>query len=381
MSDNISVGSESGAELVISPSTTREITEVDFSNQLSGISSDWRDAILLPTWIDDSPERDEAPPVDIESSGAGSGTDTQSNQVQDDEMDSDGEREEKSDSDCESYELASDRPLQGGSVDEMREHITSLEREKREIEAGAEDRVKRYQRESEELQLALSAQRTENEQRYKMSQLSETDLISMVQRKDREIGFLSEEIEKYTKRLSELSAAKLSEQSQLERALKEDERLRVRESVIQHQKEYSVKKCDWLEEELTQKSKDAIQMKSRLQEQISDLEEDNKRNLKQLEAARNELKEEADEKEKLREKLDSCLSELERSRDELCSNEDRHRQEVTGQKKLATLYKESAEQSELKVHATICSIFFDIGIHEFSAGQNQYRLVSRIMGV
>ena len=353
MSDNTSLGSESGAELVISPSTTREITEEQFSNQLSGISSDWKDAILLPTWIDDSPERKEAPPVDRESSGTGSGTDTQSDQAQDDEMDSDGEREEKSESDCESYELEADRPQQGGSVDEMRGRITYLEREKREIEAGAEHRVKRYQRESEELQLALSSQRTENEQRYKMSQLSETDLISMVQRKDREISFLSEEIEKYTKRLSELSAAKLSEQSQLERALKEDERLRVRESVIEHQKEYSVKKCDWLEEELTQKSKDAIQMKSRLQEQISDLEEDNKRNLKQLGDARNELKEESEEKEKLREKLDGCLSELERSRDELCSNEDRHRQEVTGQKKLATLYKESAEQSELKVHTTI----------------------------
>ncbi|KAI6646431.1 Nucleoprotein TPR [Oopsacas minuta] len=360
MSDNISVSSGSGTELeVIIPP---EIRELPFPNQLSGmITNEWDEAVVLPTWIDDAPDtpeqQDTPPRMEESTSEADSASDSQSDKLQvDDEVDSTTDREDKSVSDYESDELSrhtSDRPLEGilgAPLEEMNTRITPLmEREKREIEAAAEERVKRYQRESEELQLALSTLRRENEQRHKLSQLSETDLISMVQRKDREISFLSEEAEKYTKRLSELSYAKLSEQSQLEKALKEDERLRLRESAIEQQREHAIKKNEWLEEELTQKCKDAIQMKSRLQEQICALEEDNGRNVKQLDELRIEFTQETEEKETLRFRLDTCLSDLESSRDERCIIEDRHRQEVAGQKKLASLYKESAEQSELKV--------------------------------
>ena len=364
MTDQISVSSGSGDELVVTvppsapPLISCDFMELAFPDQMPGVtSSEWEEAVLFPPWVPEDtdtiePDSVHAPGPDS-SSEAGSGSETESEQApEDDENESLGDREDKSASDSEFYDLngqTAGRTMDEGQVEQMSARVAVIEREKREIELASEERVKRYQRESDELQAALSALRSENEQRHKLSLLSETDLISMVQRKDREVSFLTEEVDKYTKRLSELSTVKLSEQSQLEKALREDERLRLRESSMRQQKEYESNRSEWLGEELSKKSKEAIELKSSLQEQITALEEEGRSHARQLEEGRRELSAEIEAKEKLRGRLDVYLSELESSRDDRCLNEDRHRQEVLGQKKLAALYKESAEQSEEKV--------------------------------
>ena len=368
MTDQISVSSGSGDELVVTvpsaPLISSDFMELAFPDQLSGITpTEWDEAVLLPPWIPEDTELEGLPPCTPDSSSeAGSRSETESEQLPEDENDSNGERDDRSASESESLDLTGHNvgrtmdALQEGQFGEMSARVALLQREKREIEAASEERVKRYQRESEELQAALSVQRSENEQAHRLSLLSETDLISMVQRKDREVSFLTEEVDKYTKRLSELSTSKLSEQSQLERVLKEEERLRLRESTMEQQKDFESKRSEWLEEELSKKSKEAIELKSCLQEQITALEEESRSHARQLEEVRRELSTEIEGKEKLRGRLDSCLSELESSRDERCLNEDRHRQEVMGQKKLASLYKESADQSEEKVLIELCQL-------------------------
>ena len=298
-----------------------------------------------------------------DSNSEGSGSDTESDQVPDEqETDStasdpegyddqnpgNGEDVDDDDDDDDDDGLKFEQLVQG-QLQEMSTRISTLVSEKREIEVAGEERVKRFQRESEELQQTLSELRSDNEQRHKLSQLSDTDLISMIQRKDREISFLSEEVDKYTKRVSELSTSKLSEQSQLEKLMREDERTRLRESAMEQQKEYARKRCEWLEEELEQKSKEGIKAKSCLQERICALEEESRRQVSQLEEVRAEIRGESGEKEKLRERLEQCLTELETSREEQNVMAARHRQEVMGQKKLVSLYQESAEQSEQKV--------------------------------
>ena len=364
MTDQISVSSGSDDELVVSvppsapPLISSDIMELAYPDQMSGIlNSEWDEAVLFPPWVPedtDAIELDGAqPPAPDSSSEAGSGSETESEPAAGDEENySSGDREE--DKSASETEFLDPIPtpggtMDGGELDEISALVAAMEREKREIELESEERIKRFQRETEELQASLSELRSEKEQRARLSLLSETDLISMVQRKDREVSFLTEEVDKYTKRLSELSSAKLSEQSQLEKALKEDERLRLRESAMQQQKEYESKRSEWLEEELSKKSREAIELKTCLQEQITALEEEGKSHARQLEDVRSELNAGIEGKEKLRGRLDACLSELDSCRDERCLNEDRHRQEVLGQKKLATLYKESAEQSEEKV--------------------------------
>ena len=185
---------------------------------------------------------------------------------------------------------------------EMCERIASLERKKWGIETAADNLVQKYQRESEELR-ALTEQKRDIELRNMMLQLSEADLLAMLtQRNTREISFLTDEIERYTKRRSDLST-KLYEQTQLQRAVE--------------QQQEAANKSLWLEEELTQKSKDTVQMKA--------------------------------EKESLKERLEDCLSELKKIKDELSRREERHRQEVARHEKLAVYYKDSAEQSEFRV--------------------------------
>ncbi|XP_074635323.1 nucleoprotein TPR-like isoform X3 [Acropora palmata] len=229
---------------------------------------------------------------------------------------------------------------------EQKQHVR-LQKEHEETVASLAEKQKRLQ-EVESIKEDASANYSRVSKLNEQLESEKLDLLSVVQRKSQEIDRLNDEWKIMSDKLSEANSVKCEAQAKLDQIESQETSLKFREKRIEQEKELIQKQNTWLTDELKTKTDELVQLRKEKSSQVFELQsrvEETTEELSHLKSSADGLKESNTE---MKNKLESYMDKLKEAREQFVNMEDQFKTELASQSKLATLYKDTADEAKKK---------------------------------
>ncbi|XP_077579861.1 nucleoprotein TPR-like [Stigmatopora nigra] len=190
-------------------------------------------------------------------------------------------------------------------------------------------------------------QQQQSKSKYEL-EVEKRELARMLEKKNQEVENLSETLKSLNEKLLETSKVKVELQLKLDELQSSQASVQHREKRMEQEKELQDKKIEWLSAELKTKTEELLSSNRDTGKEILELQGSVKNKTEQVTRLENQLSSLNQSSENQNKRAEDLNKKLRQAKDELSSMEEKYRNELNAHVKLSSLYKGVAADMETK---------------------------------